>query len=425
MDALEKHVMPLANKIGSQKHLQAVRNGIIATLPLTIVGSFFLIFLNIPIPSYMEFINAHRNSLEIPFRFTVGMMSLFCSFSIAACLAKSYDCDTVTCGFLGVLGFLCVSIVPVQVTAPIEGVIAAGRYLNLSSLSAANLFSSILCGLFSVEIFRFMKDHNITIKMPEGVPEGVANSFAALFPALAVLIIFWGLRHILNVDINSILTALLMPLKQFLVGNSLLGGLITVFLNGFFWILGIHGAAIMGPVIRPMWDAAIAENMDAFANGTAASALPNIFTEQFFQWFVWIGGSGMTLALVILFMFSKSQFFKKLGGLAFLPSLFNINEPVMFGAPIVMNPILGIPFVLVPLICTFITYIFTISGWIPLMMARLPFTIPAPIAAIISTNWSIMAGILVIINLTIGILIYYPFFKKYEEAILKNEKSEK
>ena len=189
--------------------------------------------------------------------------------------------------------------------------------------------------------------------------------------------------------------------------------------------MGIHGPAILGPIIRPIWDATIAENMDAFTAGASAHALPNIFTEQFLQWFLWIGGSGMTLPLVFLFLISKSRFLKDLGKLSLLPGIFNINEPVIFGAPIVMNPILAIPFIIVPIICTIISYILTRVGMIPMMMAKLPFTVPAPIGALISTNWSVMACILVFVNFFIGLVIYYPFFKMYEKQLLEQEAAAK
>lgn len=215
-----------------------------------------------------------------------------------------------------------------------------------------------------------------------------------------------------------------MPFKDVLAGNSLFGGLLTVFLICFFWVLGIHGPAIMGPVIRPFWELSIAENMEAFADGASATAMPNIFTEQFLQWFIWIGGAGTTLALVVFFMFSKSKYLKSLGRLSFLPGLFNINEPMIFGAPIVMNPLLGIPFIVAPLVTTTLSYFLTISGVIPMMVARYGFTIPAPIAAWMSTDWSIAAAILVIVNFLISMAIYYPFFKVFEKQQLAREAAE-
>ncbi|EGT4160192.1 PTS sugar transporter subunit IIC, partial [Clostridioides difficile] len=354
---LERKIMPVAAKISNQRHMRAVRAGIIATLPLTIVGSFFTILLNIPIDAYMDFIAPFKAILDIPFRYTVGFLSLYATFGIASSLAKSYDLDTTGVGMLAVMAFLVSTIVPTQVVEPVGGVIEAGRWMDMAKLNSPSLFGAIVTSLITVEIYRFMKEKNITIKMPAGVPVEVSNSFTALLPTAVILMLFWVIRHILGFDISVALSAMLSPLKGFLSGNSLGGGLLTVFLITLFWVLGIHGPAIMGPVIRPIWDMSIAENITAFTEGVSAHAMPNIFTEQFLQWYVWIGGAGATLALVVMFMFSKSQYLKSLGRLGFLPGLFNINEPIIFGAPIVMNPILGIPFIIGPIIMTILSYV--------------------------------------------------------------------
>jgi PTS system cellobiose-specific IIC component len=421
---IEQKIMPIANRIGTQRHMTAIRKGIIATMPLTIVGSFFTILLNIPIESVAAVIEPYREILDIPFRYTVGILALYATFGIASSLAKSYKVDSLTAGILALMSFLIVAAPPLRVAEDVENVITAGRYINIANLGSGSLFGAIVTAIISVEIYRFFLEKKITIKMPDGVPPEVTNSFVALIPGAVILIFFWIIRHMLGFDLNGFLSQLLMPLKGVLAGNSLFGGLLTVFLICFFWVLGIHGPAIMGPVIRPFWDISIAENIDAFNAGTSAHQMPNIFTEQFLQWFIWIGGAGTTLALVTLFMFSKSKYLKSLGRLSILPGLFNINEPVIFGAPIVMNPVLGIPFIVAPLITTTLSYILTVSGLIPMMVARLPFAMPAPIAAWMSTNWSIAAGGLVIFNFLITLGIYYPFFKVFEKQQLEREAAE-
>ncbi|KPG73053.1 PTS sugar transporter subunit IIC [Enterococcus sp. RIT-PI-f] len=421
---IEEKLMPVANKVGMQRHMVAIRKGIIATLPLTIVGSFFTILLNFPIESVAALIEPYREVLDIPFRYTVGLLALYATFGIASSLAKSYKLDALTAGILATMAFLVTAAPPIRVLESVEGVIDTGRYINVANLGSGSLFGAIVTAILSVEIYRFFIVKNITIKMPDGVPPEVTNSFMALIPGGAILVLFWVIRHIIGFDINAFLSNLLMPLKDVLAGNSLFGGLLTVFLICFFWVLGIHGPAIMGPVIRPFWDISIAENMDAFQLSGNAHDLPNIFTEQFLQWFVWIGGAGTTLALVVLFVFSKSKYLKQLGRLSLLPGLFNINEPVIFGAPIVMNPILGIPFLVAPLITTTISYFATTTGIVPMMAARLGFAIPAPIAAWMSTNWSIAAGVLVIVNFLITLAIYYPFFKVFEKQQIERELAE-
>ncbi|MDR0921240.1 MAG: PTS transporter subunit EIIC [Lactobacillales bacterium] len=424
VNTLETKIMPVTNKLATQRHLLAIRKGIIATMPLTIVGSFFTILLNLPIDSLNAMIEPYRAVLDVPFRMTVGILALYGTFGIASALAGSYKLDKLTAGILSVMAFLVTVIQPVQVKENVDGVIAAGRYMSIGSLGSGSLFAGIVTAIVSVEIYRFFIEKNITIKMPEGVPPEVSNSFIALIPGAVILIFFWVIRHIIGFDINGFLSSILMPLKGILTGNSLFGGLLTVLLITFFWSLGIHGAAILGPVIRPFWDMSIAENMDAFQAGASAHHLPNIFTEQFLQWFVWIGGAGSTLALVVLFMFSKDKYLKSLGRLSFLPGLFNINEPIIFGAPIVMNPVLAIPFILAPLVTTTLSYFLTVTNVVPMMMARLPFAMIAPIAGWISTNWSIAAGLLVIVNFFISLAIYYPFFKVFEKQQLEQEGKE-
>lgn len=421
---IEQKLMPVANKVGMQRHMVAIRKGIIATLPLTIVGSFFTILLNFPIESVAAFIEPYREVLDIPFRYTVGLLALYAIFGIASSLAKSYKLDSLTAGILATMSFLITAAPPIRVLESVEGVIDAGRFINVANLGSGSLFGAIVTAILSVEIYRFFIVKNITIKMPDGVPPEVTNSFMALIPGGAILVLFWVIRHIIGFDINGFLCNLLMPLKDVLAGNSLFGGLLTVFLICFFWVLGIHGPAIMGPVIRPFWDISIAENMEVFQSTGNAHELPNIFTEQFLQWFVWIGGAGTTLALVVLFLFSKSNYLKQLGRLSILPGIFNINEPVIFGAPIVMNPILGIPFLVAPLITTTISYFATTTGIVPMMAARLGFAIPAPIAAWMSTNWSVAAGILVVVNFLITLAIYYPFFKVFEKQQLEREEGQ-
>ncbi len=421
---IEQKLMPVANKVGMQRHMVAIRKGIIATLQSTIVGSFFTILLNFPIESVAAFIEPYREVLDIPFRYTVGLLALYATFGIASSLAKSYKLDSLTAGILATMSFLITAAPPIRVLESVEGVIDAGRFINVANLGSGSLFGAIVTAILSVEIYRFFIVKNITIKMPDGVPPEVTNSFMALIPGGAILVLFWVIRHIIGFDINGFLSNLLMPLKDVLAGNSLFGGLLTVFLICFFWVLGIHGPAIMGPVIRPFWDISIAENMEVFQSTGNAHELPNIFTEQFLQWFVWIGGAGTTLALVVLFLFSKSNYLKQLGRLSILPGIFNINEPVIFGAPIVMNPILGIPFLVAPLITTTISYFATTTGIVPMMAARLGFAIPAPIAAWMSTNWSVAAGILVVVNFLITLAIYYPFFKVFEKQQLEREEGQ-
>lgn len=425
-DNLAVKLLPIANAIGNQRHLQAIRNGLISILPLTIVGSFFTILLNLPIDGYSEMIAPYIQALDVPFRFTVGLMSLYASFTIGAFLGSTYKLDKITSGFLSMLATL-LMVVPINIQEGVDTVgqaVTAGRYIPITPLGSQGLFGAIVAALISVEIYRFTKEKNLEIKMPAGVPPVVGESFAALLPTLIVILLFWIPRHFLNFNLNELLSLAISPLKGFLTGNNLFGGVITQFMICLFWALGIHGHAVLGPIIRPFWDQAIIENAELFQNGTSAFQLPNLFTEQFYQWYAQMGGTGATLALVVLFLFSRSKYLKQLGRLSILPGIFNINEPVIFGAPIVMNPLLAIPFILVPIVNTILVYIVTILGWMPKMMVKPPFSIPAPLGALITSNWNWVACVMVFVCFAVSLMIYYPFFKAFEKMQVEQESAE-
>lgn len=423
LDNLALKLLPIANAIGNQRHLQAIRNGLISILPLTIVGSFFTILLNLPIPGYSEMIAPYLAALDVPFRFTVGLMSLYAAFTIGSFLGNTYKLDKITSGFLSMLATL-LMVMPVNLQEGIDiagNAVAGGRYIPITPLGSQGLFGAIVAALISVEIYRFTKEKKLEIKMPEGVPPVVGESFAALLPTLLVILVFWIPRHFFNFNLNDLLSVAISPLKVFLTGNNIFGGIITQFMICLFWALGIHGHAVLGPIIRPFWDQAIIENAELFQNGTSAFQLPNIFTEQFYQWYAQMGGTGATLALVFLFLFSKSKYLKQLGKLSILPGIFNINEPVIFGTPIVMNPLLAIPFITVPIVNTILVYIVTALGWMPKMMVKPPFSIPAPLGALITSNWNWVACVMVFVCFAVSLAIYYPFFKMFEKIQVEQE----
>ena len=205
------------------------------------------------------------------------------------------------------MSFLIVAAPPTQVLEDLEG-ITAGRYINIANLGSGSLFGAIVTAILTVEIYRFFIEKKITIKMPDGVPPEVTNSFVALIPGAVILIFFWVIRHLLGFDLNGFLSQLLMPLKGVLAGNSLFGGLLTVFLICFFWVLGDSWTGYHGTGDSSVFGISRLLKISTHSMREPMHDMPNIFTEQFLQWFVWIGGAGFTtLALVVLFMFSKSS----------------------------------------------------------------------------------------------------------------------
>ena len=412
---IENKMLPPMAKLAEQKHLRAVRDGIISTMPLIMIGSFFVLLVNFPIPAWTELIQPYVPSIMLPYRITVGLMALYASYGMGYSLAKSYDLDGVSGGSLSLGTFL-------MTMTPVIGKVAEtdaelGWVLPMNFLGGGGMFTAILTMILAVEILRFCKEKNVTIKLPEQVPDSVARSFEAIIPGMISLTLVWFVCHILKFDINVAIMKIFEPVVD-IAGNTYLGVLIPVVLICLLWSAGVHGVSVIGSIVRPLWLVLLEQNITEVANGGVAQ---NIGTEGFFDLFIWIGGSGGTLALCILFMMSKSTYMKQIGKLSLIPGIFNINEPIMFGAPIVLNPILAIPFVTAPIVTTTITYIAMKFDFVAKVSVVTPFAIPAPIKAYLSTNGDWRAIVLVLVNFAIYFAIYYPFVKAYDKKMYADE----
>lgn len=422
--------MPVAGRIAAQRHLQALRDGLILTMPLIIVGSLFLILGFIPIPGYADFMagifgEAWLSKLLYPVGATFDIMALIAAFGIAYRLAEKYGLDALSAGAISVAAFLLAT--PYQVSFLPEGAkeaIMVGGAIPTALMGSKGLFVAMLVAMLSTEIYRFVVQRNIVIRMPDGVPPAVSKSFIALIPGFFVIAIIWILRLIIEqtsfASLHNIVGELLgKPLG--VLGGSLIGSLVAVLLIQLLWSCGLHGASIVGGVMGPIWLSSMDANRIAFQDG---QNLPNIFTQQFFDIFIYVGGSGATLALVIAMLFwAKSQQMKQLGRLAIGPGLFNINEPITFGMPIVMNPLMIVPFILAPLVMVITTYIAMSTGLVakPAGIA-VPWTMPPIIGGYLAAGGKVSGAILQIVNFVICFGIYYPFFKMWDRQKLAEER---
>ncbi|MGL4382891.1 MAG: PTS sugar transporter subunit IIC, partial [Bacilli bacterium] len=292
-----------------------------------------------------------------------------------------------------------------------------GFVLPMGNLGSAGLFVGMLVAIFSVEVLRFTTKYNLTIKMPDSVPPSVANSFAALVPTLIVVVVVATITMWFGVDLHGIIGKLMQPVVK--ATDSIYSVWILVILITGFWSFGIHGVSIIGSLARPIWLTLLEQNSAAQAAG---EVIPNVAPEQLFQWFIWIGGSGATIGLAILLLTrSRSSYGKTLGKTVIGPSIFNINEPVIFGCPIVLNPILIPPFIITPLVNATIAYLAVANGFVDKVVANVPWTLPSPIGAFLTTGGDFRAVILNLLLIGTSILIYYPFFVRYDNNILRDE----
>ena len=290
-------------------------------------------------------------------------------------------------------------------------------------MGSGGLFVAIIMSLLAIEIVNFIVKKNIVIKMPDSVPPAVSKSFAALIPGFFVIMISLMIRIAFEVspfgNIHKVVEMVLTkPLTA--LGGSFFGMMGLSFITNLLWTAGIHGSNLVtGGIARPVLDTLMDQNRIALSAG---QPLPNIVTTQFFDIFHNMGGSGTTFSLAIMLLFlSKSKQLKEIGKLAIGPAFFNINEPILFGLPIVMNPILIIPFILAPLVTVMVTYLAMYSGLVAKVTGvALPWTTPPFISGFLATNhWTGTA--IQVVNFFITAAIYYPFFKLWDDKKLQEE----
>ncbi len=425
---LEEKFMPIAARVGNQTHLQAIRDGIILTLPLTIIGSVFLILANLPIPGYSDlmagiFGENWAANLSYPVGATFDLLALFVAFGIAYRLAENYKMDSLSVAAIAVVGFFLVT--PYKIAFKPEGMDetydVAGIPLALTG--SKGMFVAIIVAILATEIYRFIVKKNIIFKMPDGVPPAVAKSFAALIPGFVVIAMLWTIRLILQItpfeNIHNIVGELLgKPLS--LLGGSLFGAIIAVIIAQMLWVTGIHGQALVWGIMSPVWLTLVDENRIAYQAG---EEIPHIVNSQFMDIFYSIGGSGTTLGLALLLLFrSQSKQMKQLGKLAIAPGLFNINEPITFGLPMIMNPIMMIPFVFVPVIIVTVSYFAMDMGLVAKTAGiMVPWTTPAPIGGFLATGGKISGAVLQLFNVLLSAVLYYPFFKMMDKQRVREE----
>lgn len=413
---LEEKIQPLAVKLGASRYLSSIKDGLIASMSVMIVGSFTLVITEFPIQAYQDFMLKTFGENwkwfgEVASSSTMGLTTLIAVFAIAYYLGRSYNRDPLMSGIISLVSYFILLI-------RIDGGFSADDF------GAKGLFVAIMVAIISVKLFHFILSKNITIKMPDGVPPAVSRSFEALVPTLVILPMFLIIRFGFSLTPwqsahGFIFNILQIPLVG--ISDSFFGIITAICSSHTLWFFGIHGASVVGAVTGPLFNSASLANYTAFMAG---DPLPHIVTQQFWDIFQGWGGVGGTLPLSFLMIFCcKSKQIKTMGKLTVGPAIFGINEPMVFGLPLVLNPIMLVPFFACPLLCVSVSYWAMSLG----LVARttgvvIPWTTPPIISGFLSTNdWR--ASVLQAILLVACGLIYYPFLKSLDKKMLKDEAS--
>lgn len=420
-DTMDKYISPLANKLSQQRHLKATRDAFMSMLPITLFGSIPII-LNAPpvtedtknsfLLAWASF--AEKNGLVLNWisGVTLSAMALFICVGVTYFLCRHYKEDVLRPMMFALVGFLMLVLTPLKMGWD-------GKEVEISFLDGRGILLSLFVAIVTVEGYHWMRKRNIgRIKMPDSVPASLSETFAALVPGLVLMTFFsiiFIIFHAFDTTAVQFLYNIMAP--SFKAADSLPFTIISVFLIHLFWFFGIHDAALAG-ILGPIRDGNLSINA---AEKMAGTDLSNIFTTPFWTYFVIIGGSGSVLALAFLMMRSKSKQLSTVGKIGLIPSFFGISEPMIFGTPLMLNPIFFFPFIFTSVFNAVVTYLCMSWGVVGKTFAVFSWQMPSPIGAFLSTmDWR--AVVLVLILIILDGVMYYPFLKVYEKNLVQLEK---
>lgn len=408
-----------------KRYMKMLMDGFMSIAAVSIAGSLFNLIKSIPIGAWQTFLatSGLGTLLSIPVSITSDLMAIYVVFAMAYCLAKSFNRDGFAAGIIAFGSFMILTPLTASSTAvdPATGerlVTTVQNAISLSAVGSQGIFLAIIVGLLSARLYVFFLDRGWKIKMPDSVPSNVASMFENMLPGGATFIVFLAIRYGMSLTSFGTAQALIYGILQaplMKVGGGFGGLLIYMVMIKIFWLFGIHGGMLVNSAMYPIMAAATAANQSAFAAG-----LPAPYPE-------WAYGSAVCagiglLALNLLMFIAKSKQFKALAKIALPTSLFNITEPMMFGTPMIMNVILGIPFILSPVISVLLTRLVMTIGLVAWPTgASSNMFIPSPIGmALLNAHWTgfVWGLVLIVINMA----LYYPFFLVADKRALAQEK---
>lgn len=408
---IEEKMVPVVSKFASLRYMRALKSGFMVIMPLTIIASVFLLITDFPITGYPEFMakifGPEWDSFLSPaYRATFDMMGILLAGTIAYKLAESDEVDPLPVMIISIVAYVIVT--PKFVTAESGEVI--NKVLPMAWLGTKGVITAIIMSITSTEIYRFIVKKNLVIKLPENVPPMVYKSFFSLVPGVIVVAfalivngVFLTMGKSMHEFIYDILQVPLQGLTASPIAITIVAGL-----NGFLWWFGIH-PTVVNSIVNPLLNANSVENLELFKQGALTLENANIGTIQMIDQFATIGGAGMTIGLVLaMLVVAKSQRMKMLSKLSTVPAVFNINEPIVFGLPIIMNPLMLIPLTLAPIVSVLIAYGAIVIGFMnPFNGVVAPWPTPPIFSGFLVSGWQ--GAVVQVVAIIAAFAIYYPF----------------
>ena len=411
---------PFFEKISRNIYIRAIRDGFIAGMPVILFSSIFILLAYVPNAWGFHWSPEVENFLMVPYNYSMGILAFFVSGTTAKSLTDSMNRDMESTNQINyistmlatMVGFLLMAADPAQ----------EGGFLT-EFMGTKGLITAFIAAFVTVNVYKVFVKNNVTIPMPEEVPPNISQVFKDLIPFTVSVVILYAVslfvRSTLGVNVAESIGTLLAPLFQ--AADGYLGITIIFGAYAFFWFIGIHGPSIVEPAIAAITYANIDVNLQLLQAGEHADKILTSGTQMFI---VTMGGTGATLVVPFMFMWmTKSKRNKAIGRASVIPTFFGVNEPLLFGAPIVLNPVFFVPFIFAPIANVWIFKFFIDALGMNSFTTNLPWTTPAPLGILLGTNFQFLSFVLVAVLIIVDVLIYYPFLKVYDRQILAEEES--
>ncbi len=423
MNWMEAHMMPIAGKLGNNRYLKAISSGFIAVMAATIVGSIFTLIGNLPITAWTTWLaeTGLSSILALPGQCTTDLIAVYAVFFIAYSLAKSFDVDGAGAGLSCLVSFFIVTGRTAYFATAAEDATAVSA-LATTYLGAKGLFTAMIIALIGARVYVAVVKKGWVITLPESVPPNVANSFSSLIPATFVIVIFLLVALVCSFtpygDLHTMIFTVIQSNLMRFIGNNIWSFLFFNLMTNILWFFGLHGGNIVGSITNPVYTPLSLENLAAFQAGE--KTMPYIITGAFTKSFTF-GGVGTMFGLAILMcFFAKSKQYKMLGKLSLPTTFFFINEPLLFGIPVVLNPMFFLPLMFITPILGSLTYFVMKIGLVPIPHGlQIPWTTPPVINGFLQGGIGLAVWELLMILASIA--LWYPFFKMGDKKALEEE----
>ncbi|HEM6088414.1 TPA: PTS lactose transporter subunit IIBC [Streptococcus suis] len=412
---------PFFEKISRNPYLRAIRDGFIAAMPVILFSSIFLLVAFVPNIFGFTWSDEAVAAIMKPYGYTMGIVAVLVAGTTAKSLTDAFNRQLPKTNQINFISTMIASISGFLLLASdgIEGGFANGY------MGTKGLLTAFLAAFITVNIYKVCVKNNVTIRMPDEVPPNVSQAFKDVIPYALSIFVLYGIdlvtRQFLGTNVAEAILKLFEPL--FTAADGYVGITIIFGAYALFWFVGIHGPSIVEPAIAAITYANIETNFQLLQAGQHADKILTSGTQMFI---VTMGGTGATLVVPFMFMWlTKSKRNKAIGRASVVPTFFGVNEPILFGAPLVLNPVFFVPFILAPIANVWIFKFFVDTLKMNSFSVNLPWTTPGPLGIVMGTNFAPLAFALAILLVFVDVLIYYPFLKVYDEQILAEEQSGK